>query len=72
MDHHDFKANQTAAVYVANGLEPDTQRNFELHLFSCPECVEDVEIWRVMKRNLPRARRGSRKSSRTNAREAIP
>ena len=53
MDHMQFKANQTAAVYVANGLDPRTQEAFELHLMSCPDCVEDVEAWRAIKNHMP-------------------
>jgi hypothetical protein len=42
MDHLQFKANQTAAVYVADGLDASTQEAFEMHMMACPECVEDV------------------------------
>jgi hypothetical protein len=54
MDHLQFKSNHTAAAYVADGLDARTQEAFELHMMSCPECVGDVEIWRAMKRTLPR------------------
>ena len=53
MDHSQFKANQTAAVYVADGLDPSTQEAFEMHLMACPECVGDVETWRTIKVNIP-------------------
>ena len=53
MDHLQFKANQTAAVYVADGLDPPTQEAFEMHLMACAECVEDVETWRAVKTNMP-------------------
>jgi anti-sigma factor RsiW len=54
MDHAQFKSNQTAAVYVANGLDEATQEAFELHMMSCPECLEDVEAWRAIKMHMPR------------------
>ncbi|MGH8260541.1 MAG: zf-HC2 domain-containing protein, partial [Steroidobacteraceae bacterium] len=53
MDHLRFKSEQTAAAYVADGLDPDTREQFELHLMACPECVEDVEGWRAIKHCLP-------------------
>ena len=53
MDHIQFKANQTAAGYVANGLEENTQEAFELHMMDCSECVEDVEVWRAIKLEMP-------------------
>jgi hypothetical protein len=53
MDHSQFKANQTAAVYVADALDPPTQEAFEMHMMGCPECVEDVETWRAVKINIP-------------------
>src|SRR3977135_3258036 len=56
MDHIQFKANQTAAGYVANGLDENTQEAFELHLMGCSECVEDVEVWRAIKLDMPRQR----------------
>jgi hypothetical protein len=56
MDHIEFKANQTAAGYVANGLDESTQEAFELHLMGCSECVEDVEVWRAIKLDMPRQR----------------
>jgi hypothetical protein len=56
MDHLQFKANQTAAGYVADGLDESTQEAFELHLMCCPECVEDVEVWRAIKLDMPRPR----------------
>jgi len=53
MDHSQFKANQTAAVYVADGLDAPTQEAFEMHMMDCPECIEDVETWRAIKVNIP-------------------
>jgi hypothetical protein len=54
MDHIQFKANQTAAGYVANGLDESTQEAFELHMMGCSECVADVEVWRAVKLEMPR------------------
>ncbi len=54
MDHIQFKANQTAAGYVANGLDEGTQEAFELHMMGCSECVADVEVWRAIKLEMPR------------------
>src|ERR1043165_9874209 len=54
MDHIQFKANQTAAGYVANGLDESTQEAFELHMMACSECVADVEVWRAIKLEMPR------------------
>jgi hypothetical protein len=56
MDHMQFKANQTAAGYVANGLDESTQEAFELHMMGCSECVEDVEVWRAIKLDMPKQR----------------
>lgn len=53
MDHAQFKAKQTAAVYVADGLDENTLEAFELHMMGCNECVEDVEAWRAVKLNMP-------------------
>jgi anti-sigma factor RsiW len=55
MDHTQFKANQTAAEYVADGLDERTQEAFEQHLMGCTECVEDVESWRAIKLAMPQA-----------------
>jgi hypothetical protein len=54
MDHSQFKANQTAAIYVADGLDEHTLEEFEMHMMGCQECVEDVEAWRAIKVNVPR------------------
>jgi hypothetical protein len=54
MDHIQFKANQTAAGYVANGLDESTQEAFELHMMGCSACVEDVEVWRAIKLEMPK------------------
>ena len=54
MDHIQFKANQTAAGYVADGLDESTQEAFELHMMGCSECVADVEVWRAIKLEMPR------------------
>ncbi|HYK25762.1 MAG TPA: zf-HC2 domain-containing protein [Steroidobacteraceae bacterium] len=53
MEHLRFKSEQTAAAYVAGGLDPTMQEQFELHLMSCPDCVEEVESWRALKGCLP-------------------
>ena len=55
MDHTQFKANQTAADYVAHGLDEQTQEAFEQHMMGCTECVQDVESWRAIKLEMPRA-----------------
>ena len=57
MDHAQFKAKQTAAVYVADGLDEQTLEAFEMHMMGCNECVEDVESWRAIKLNMPRRAR---------------
>jgi hypothetical protein len=54
MDHMRFKANLTAASYVANGLDQSSQEDFELHLMSCAECIDDVEAWRAIEAHMPR------------------
>lgn len=53
MDHLRFKSEQTAAAYVAGSLDPTVQERFELHMMSCPDCVEEVESWRALKGCLP-------------------
>ncbi|HKT74666.1 MAG TPA: hypothetical protein VJQ47_17410 [Steroidobacteraceae bacterium] len=61
MDHFQYKKNQTAADYVANGLDESTQEAFELHMMDCTECVQDVETWRAVKaelRSAPPRRQG--------------
>ncbi len=63
MDHMQFKANQTAAGYVANGLDESTQEAFELHMMGCSECLEDVEVWRAIKMEMP----GERSEARPQA-----
>jgi len=57
MDHAQFKARQTAAIYVADGLDPQTVEAFETHMMCCAECVGDVESWRAIKLNMPRRAR---------------
>lgn len=64
MDHIHFKANQTAASYVADGLDEATQEAFELHMMGCSECVGDVEIWRAIKQDMQRSRSLSRSAAR--------
>lgn len=54
MEHVRFKANQTAALYVANTLDESALNEFELHMMDCPECLDDVEAWRAI-RNQVRA-----------------
>ena len=56
MEHLDFKEHQTAAAYVAKGLNETEQEAFEMHLMGCPECVEDVEVWRAIKLDMPKQR----------------
>ena len=53
MGHEFFMEHQTAAAYVANGLDEATLEEFELHLMSCPTCLGDVESWRAIKQNMP-------------------
>lgn len=53
MDHALFKSKQTAAEYVADGLDERTLEAFEMHMMGCSECVEDVEAWRAIKLNMP-------------------
>jgi hypothetical protein len=60
MDHAQFKARQTAAVYVADGLDEQTLEEFEMHMMGCTECVADVESWRAIKLNIPRRARPTR------------
>ena len=59
MDHMRFKANLTAATYVSHGLDDGAQEDFELHLMSCTECVDDVEAWRAIEAHMPRAERAA-------------
>jgi hypothetical protein len=60
MDHAQFKAKQTAATYVADGLDDHTLEAFEMHMMGCRECVEDVESWRAIKLNMPARVRAAR------------
>jgi hypothetical protein len=55
MDHIQFKANQTAAAYVAHELDEHSQEAFEIHMMGCAECLNDVEAWRVIKQHMPDA-----------------
>jgi len=55
MDHAHFKTRETAANYVAEGLDARTQEAFELHLMDCTECLQEVEIWRAIKLEMPRS-----------------
>jgi len=59
MDHLQFKADQTAAIYVSRGLDESAQEDFELHLMSCAECVDDVEAWRAIEEHMPREARAA-------------
>jgi len=52
MDHEFFRVHQTAATYVANGLDVAMLEEFELHLMGCRSCVEDVESWRAIQQNI--------------------
>jgi hypothetical protein len=53
MDHVTFKANHTAASYVANGLDENALEAFELHMMRCLECTQEVETWRAIKIHMP-------------------
>ena len=53
MDHTQFKAKQTAADYVADGLDDRTLEAFEMHMMGCTDCVADVEAWRAVKLTMP-------------------
>ena len=53
MDHEFFKTQQTAAIYVGNGLEQEMLEEFELHLMTCRVCLDDVEICRAIKDKMP-------------------
>jgi hypothetical protein len=57
-EHMRYKANLTAATYVSYGLDEGAQQDFELHLMSCAECLEDVEAWRAIEKHMPRAAAG--------------
>jgi hypothetical protein len=70
MDHSQFKANQTAAIYVADGLDSHVLEAFEMHLMGCQECVEDVEAWRVMKHHMARHSQPARVPTGARSREA--
>jgi hypothetical protein len=66
MDSHaQFKAHQTAATYVAHGLDETAQEAFEMHMMECPDCVADVEAWRAIQRHMPPARQRSRSAATT-------
>jgi hypothetical protein len=73
MDHAQFKAKQTAAVYVADGLDEHTLEAFEMHMMGCNECIEDVETWRAIKLNMPARARPVRAPAvlRTGAQAAM-
>ena len=60
MDHAQFKAKQTAAVYVADGLDERTLEAFEMHMMGCTDCIDDVESWRAIKVNMPTRARPAR------------
>jgi hypothetical protein len=59
MEHLRFKADQTAAIYIARGLDEKSQEAFELHLMTCGECVNDVEAWRAIEQHMPRSPRAA-------------
>ncbi|MGH8226552.1 MAG: zf-HC2 domain-containing protein [Steroidobacteraceae bacterium] len=71
MDHLRFKSEQTAAAYVAGDLDPRSMEQFELHMMSCPECVEAVEGWRAIKSQLGRGAFETRASPAPPADEAL-
>ena len=52
MNHDFFTVHQTAATYVANGLDEAMLEQFELHLMGCRICLEDVETWRAIHRKM--------------------
>ncbi|HTV50022.1 MAG TPA: hypothetical protein VME21_02475 [Steroidobacteraceae bacterium] len=52
MDHLRFQSNQTAAAYVAQDLDHQTQEAFELHMMACADCVQEVEMWRTVQDTL--------------------
>src|ERR1700685_4677167 len=54
-EHLRYKAEMTAALYVAHGLDSTAEESFELHLMECPLCVDDVEAWRAVQKHLPDA-----------------
>jgi hypothetical protein len=54
-EHLRYKAEMTSALYVAHDLDPTAEESFELHLMECPQCVEDVEAWRAIQKQLPLA-----------------
>lgn len=68
MDHEFFKAHQTAAIYVGNGLAEEMLEAFELHLMNCRVCVDDVESCRAIKENMP----GRRTTSPVRMRHVAP
>jgi hypothetical protein len=72
MDHLRFKSEQTAAAYVADGLDPVVREEFELHMMSCSECVEEVEGWRAIKSCLPREDRNGHPTRDTQGIIATP
>jgi hypothetical protein len=60
-DHVNFSENHTAAAYVANALDDSAQEFFEEHMMGCRDCVEEVEVWRAIKHEMPsRQRPGAR------------
>jgi hypothetical protein len=54
MNHSEFAARKTAAVYVANALDERWKEAFEAHLKSCADCVEEVGRWLSIKQATPR------------------
>jgi hypothetical protein len=53
MDHLEFTEQQTAATYVANGLDEAAQEAFESHMMGCDQCTAEVEVWRAIKTKMP-------------------
>lgn len=66
--HSRFKTSQTAAAYVANGLDERAMEEFELHMMGCPECTADVEAWRAIKHHIPPERKRQARQERFAAR----
>jgi hypothetical protein len=56
--HSQFKVSQTAAKYVAHGLDEETTEAFEMHMMECRECTSDVEAWRAIGRHIVPQRSG--------------
>jgi hypothetical protein len=67
-----FKAQMTAATYVAHGLDRAAEERFELHFMECPECLDEVEAWRAIKKYMPRTPSAAQASAAATARTSAP